>query len=189
MALSNKHQTFVNEYLVCWNASEAARRAGYNGKANVVGPRLLADVSITEEIKRRVAERAMTADEVLIRLAEHARGNMAEFVKFYDEIKTPFLDLRSANEKGLLCLVKKFKYNASGQPEIELYDAQAALVQLGKVHGLFRDVQEHTGSVGSYSMTKDEWEKERNRSKQQASNTIADFEDEEPAGDEPIEAG
>lgn len=139
MTLNNKQQVFVSEYLKCWNASEAARRAGYNGQANVVGPRLLANVSIKAQIDQRLQEMKMSADEVLTRLAEQARADMADFVRFQDGIKTPFLDLESANNKGLLRLVKKFKYNAAGHPEIELYDAQAALVHLGRAHNLFKE--------------------------------------------------
>jgi phage terminase small subunit len=137
--MNTKQQIFVNEYLKCWNASEAARRAGYNGDANTVGPRLLANVGIKDEIKQRVTELTMTANEALVRLAEQARGDIGNFLKFEEGVRLPLLDLKGANEKGLLHLVKKFKYNSEGQPEIELYDAQAALVHIGRVHGLFSD--------------------------------------------------
>lgn len=147
--VNTKQTVFVNEYLRCWNSAEAARRAGYNGKSNVVGPRLLADVSIKAEIDARLAEIKMSADEVLARLADQARADMGEFLRFEDGIKLPFLDLKTANEKGLLKLVKKFKYNAEGHPEIELYDAQAALVHIGKAHGLFTDKVEHSGNVSA----------------------------------------
>jgi len=147
VTINTKQQIFVNEYLKCWNASESARRAGYNGRSNQIGSRLLIDVDIKAEIKRRVAEMTMTADEALVRLASQARSDIGEFLKFEDGIKTPFIDLKGANEKGLLHLVKKIKYNAEGQIEFELYDAQAALVHIGRVHGLFSDKVEHTGDV------------------------------------------
>lgn len=136
MALTKKQQVFIETYLTCWNATESARQAGY-AFPNVEGTRLLVNASIKEQIEARLTELKMSADEVLIRLAEQARADMADFFRFQDGIKTPFLDLESANNKGLLRLVKKFKYNAAGHPEIELYDAQAALVHLGKAHGLF----------------------------------------------------
>ena len=75
MSLTTKRIAFVEHYLACWNASEAARRAGYRGKANVVGPRLLADVSIQAYVKLRLADMQMTADEVMQRLADHARDD------------------------------------------------------------------------------------------------------------------
>lgn len=143
MALSAKRQAFIEEYLQCWNASEAARRAGYRGKANVVGPQLLANVSVQAAIKARLAEKAMTADEVLMRLAEHARGSMAEFIRV-SETGTAWLDLRAAEKAGKLHLIKSYQ-EASDKfgAKLELYDAQAALALLGRAHKLFTDRTEH----------------------------------------------
>ena len=31
--LTDKQRAFVSQYLICWNASEAARRAGYSVKS------------------------------------------------------------------------------------------------------------------------------------------------------------
>lgn len=141
MALSNKQRVFVEEYLACWNATEAARRAGY-AHANVQGSQLLANLSIKEAIQARIAEKAMTADEVLLRLADHARSTMADFVNDAGD-----LDLRAAKQKGKLHLVKTYAVTDKSE-RIELYDAQAALVHLGRHHGLFVDRQEVSGWVG-----------------------------------------
>ena len=143
MALTARRQAFVDEYLKCWNASEAARVAGY-AAPGVEGHRLLKIAEISEEIQRRVTERAMSADEVLVRLAAQARGDMSDFVSFVPGIKLPFFDLAKAHEAGKFGLVKKLKYGKDGEVEFELYDAQAALVQLGKVHKLFTDKQDVT---------------------------------------------
>lgn len=137
MALTSKQQVFISEYLKCWNASEAARRAGYNGKSNVVGPRLLANVSIKAEIQARLDEKVMSADEVLVRLAEQARGNLGDFLTFYEGSRFPLVDLNKSPDKQHL--VKKFRESNRDGVEIELYDAQAALVHIGKHHGLFTD--------------------------------------------------
>jgi hypothetical protein len=67
------------------NGSEAARRAGYTGKADVIGSRLLGDVSIKARVEQRVNEIAMSADEVLIGLSEQARGDIGEFYKIVEE--------------------------------------------------------------------------------------------------------
>lgn len=146
MALTGKRQAFVDAYLTSWNASEAARVAGYAAPRQE-GHRLLTNADIREEIQRRVSERAMTADEVLIRLAEQARGSMADFVSFYDGGRLPILDLEKARKAGKFGLVKKLKYTDQGGMEFELYDAQAALVQLGKVHKLFTDKQDVSAVV------------------------------------------
>ncbi|GHU69849.1 hypothetical protein FACS1894184_14480 [Clostridia bacterium] len=57
--MSPKQEKFIAEYLIDLNASQAAIRAGYSARnANVEGARLLANVSISDEIARRSAELA-----------------------------------------------------------------------------------------------------------------------------------
>jgi phage terminase small subunit len=147
MALSNKQRAFVEHYLICWNASEAARRAGYSRKnADVVGPRLLVNVGISAEIARRLAALQMSADEVLVRLTEHARGSMADFV----DPATDQLNLVKAEAAGRLHLIKSFKHTKGQFTDtisIELYDAQNALVNLGKHLKLFGDEVQHSGEL------------------------------------------
>jgi phage terminase small subunit len=151
--LSNKQRVFIEYYLQSWNASEAARLAGYKGKANVVGPRLLANVSIAAAIQARIEELKISADEVLLRLAEHARGDMADFV----DPQTLTIDFDTAAQKNKMRLVKKVKVVTRKEPsrdgdtvdtieavEFELYDAQAALALLGRHHKLFTDKVETT---------------------------------------------
>jgi hypothetical protein len=83
--LSRKHRVFAEEYIKCWNASEAARRAGYNGQANIVGPRLLSDVIIRQYIDQRVEEIAMSANEVWVGLSSQARSDIGVFFKVCEE--------------------------------------------------------------------------------------------------------
>lgn len=125
-------------------------KASYNtARANAAT--LLANTSIKEEIKRRFDEQKMGPDEVLAEWAAVARSDMGDFVRFEEGVRGFYLDLEGANEKGLMKLVKKLKYNANGQPEIELHDKLAALDRLGKHHGLLIDRQEiqHSGSIES----------------------------------------
>lgn len=147
MGLTDKRQVFVEEYLRTWNASEAARIAGYAHPGSD-GHRLLKMSEIADEIQRRVSDKAMSADEVLLRLTEHARGDMGDFVTFVDGVRVPILDLSKANREGKMHLVKKLKYSNDGGVEFELYDSQAALVQLGKVYKLFTDKNEVSGPGG-----------------------------------------
>lgn len=148
MALTRKQQAFITEYLRTWNASEAARLAGYSEvSARAIGHENLTKPDIQAEIQRRVSERAMSADEVLIRLAEQARGSMEDFVSFRPGVKLPLLDLEKAHAAGKFGLVKKLKYTSDGGIEFELYDAQAALVQLGKAHKLFVERSEVAGNI------------------------------------------
>lgn len=161
MTLSNKHQDFINEYfLENMNGTDAYQKVypkASRESARREASRLLTNVDVQAEISERLKKKQMSADEVLIRLAEQARADMADFIEFKEGIKTPFLDLESANNKGLLRLVKKFKYNAAGHPEIELHDAQAALVHIGKAHGLFADRVEHSGEIGLSVQYVNDW--------------------------------
>lgn len=137
MALTAKRRAFIDAYLQCWNASQAARQAGY-AKPGQEGHRLLKNAEIADEVRRRVADRAMTADEALLRLAEQARASIEDFADIQDGIPNGlFLNFEKAKRDGKLHLIKKLRYNAQGYPEIELYDAQAALHLLGKHLGLF----------------------------------------------------
>ena len=57
--LTNKQQTFCNEYLKDLNATQSAIRAGYSKhSADVQGPRLLGNVRVFNEIERLKLERA-----------------------------------------------------------------------------------------------------------------------------------
>lgn len=158
--LTDKQRIFIEAYLTCWNATEAARQAGYAGNdatLAVVGSENLRKPQIQGAIQERLKEKAMGADEVLARLADEARGSMADFMTIHESplvkpggipIKDhegkpiiryfPELDLKKAEERGKLHLIKKLTYTAHG-PSIELYDAQAAKQLLGKHHGLFKE--------------------------------------------------
>jgi len=96
----------------------------------------LVNVGIQAAIEERLAELKVGADEVLTRLAEHARGSMADFLEIRGNwVK---LDVERASQAGVLHLIKKFRQTKQGT-EVELYSAQEALALLGKHHGLFLD--------------------------------------------------
>jgi len=150
MALSAKHQQFVNEYLMCWNQTTAYQRV-YDVDENIARPsasRLLTNVNIQQEIQRRIDEHAMKADEVLARLAEHARGDMDDYLN--DDGGIDLQKARKARRTRLLKKVSTRRVVRTKDDEeiedtttsIELYDAQAALVQLGKHHKLFVEQSE-----------------------------------------------
>lgn len=134
---TDKQIAFINEYLKCWNATEAARRAGYSERsANNIGPENLLKPIIRAEIDRRIQEQTMTADEVLIRLARQGRGTFGEMVNLYGGL--PMLDWERVIETGAIDNIKEITFK-DGSISVKLYDAQAALVHLGKHLGLFKD--------------------------------------------------
>ena len=147
--LTGKQRLFVESYLFCWNATQAAREAGYAGDANVhgvIGHENLRNSKIKAAISQRIDEAAMPANEVLFRLAEQARGNMDDFLEGED------LSLPKAKARKKMHLIKKFSRNDGKETtniSVELYDAQAALFKLGSGHGLWLDKVAPTDPTGT----------------------------------------
>ena len=149
MALTNKQKLFIEHYLTCMNASEAARRAGYSVvSARSTGSELLTYPDIRAAIEARISEAAMVADEVLARLADQARGTLEDFITISSD--GAIVDLDKARKAGKLHLLKKFKEDKDGNITVELHDPQAALVHLGRYHGLFLDKTALTDPTGQH---------------------------------------
>jgi phage terminase small subunit len=140
VAITKKRQAFIEAYLKHWNATEAARIADYAHPGSQ-GHRLLKNVEIQEAIQARLDQKCMGADEVLIRLAEQARGDISEFINDYGGI-----DWETVKSRGHL--IKKISHNKGKNSSIELYDSQSALALIGRHHKLFIDRQEITGKDG-----------------------------------------
>jgi len=134
-----KEELWKAEYYKCLNATKAARLVGFRWP-NKVGPRL--KEKFADEINQHLSEIQMSADEVLSRLTSMARSDIADFA---DVVKAT--DLKDEKYKGKSQLVKKFKRKITRDAlnrehediELEFYDAQAALLNIGKQHGLFSD--------------------------------------------------
>jgi len=147
MGLTDKQQAFVEHYLSCWNATQAALLAGYSERtAYSIGHENLKKPEIDDEIKRRLSDVSMTADEVLVRMAEQARGVGQYLIDVTAGL--PFMNWERLAKENKLHLIKKLSYDREGRPQVEFYDAQAALFQLAKHHGLLIDKQEMTGKDG-----------------------------------------
>lgn len=157
MALTNKQRIFIAEYLVDLNATRAAIAAGYSeNSARVIGCENLTKPDIKQEIDAAIQERLMKADEVLMRLAEHARGDIGDLLTDDGES----IDWQKAKKARKTHLVKKVSIRTERRTigddkevetetrSIELYDAQGALVQIGRHHKLFAEKIEVTGKDG-----------------------------------------
>jgi len=144
--LTPKAQRFVEVYLTCWIGTYAARDAGYKWPDKRAW-QLLRDPLIQDAIAKRMAEVAMEANEALARLAEQARMNVADFFANGD----PAQGLNTEYLRTHGHLVKKVKTvtNKLGEVvvELELHDAQAALVHIGKHLKLFTEQVDFTEKV------------------------------------------
>lgn len=142
MTLSTKQLAFIEHYLTTWNGAEAARLAGYSEKtAKEQASRMLTEVNVQEAIQARLTKLKMSADEVLVRLSEHARGSIAPFMRRSPDGELHGFDLGDDKPLNLLHKVTVSKRTIKEVTEekvtVELYDAQAALALIGKHHGLF----------------------------------------------------
>lgn len=149
MALSKKQSAFVDAYVTHWNASQAARAAGYSEKtAGQIGHENLKKPEIAAEIDARIAA-IMPRGEVVQRLAARARSTIADVLQLpqpkkrddgteYTLVSDWRLDLLKAAETGGLHQIKKLKEGKYGV-ELEMYDPLPALELFAKHHKLVGD--------------------------------------------------
>ena len=160
LTLTGKQRSFINAYVgeARFNGTKAAILAGYSDKAaqQIASENLLKPV-IRQEIDSILEMRTLGANEVLDRLTEHANSSVGIFLR--TDTAEPEFDLDSDTAKANLHLLKKLKLTKRSRHtdqgdyedtsvEIELYDAQNALQQLGRYHKLFVDKSEVTGVNG-----------------------------------------
>jgi hypothetical protein len=157
--LTVKEQAWAEAYLVTYNKTEAARRAGYKGNSVTlasIGYENFRKPHIQAYISQRLTEACMSGDEALARLGEQARANIGDFfvLKAWDskEVFDPFefdqevqpqepmlalqLNYQTVLERGHL--IKSLAWTQWG-PKLELHDGQTALLNITKHHGLLAD--------------------------------------------------
>lgn len=139
--LSAKQALFVQEYLVDLNATEAALRAGYSAKsAKAIGAENLTKPIIADAVNAAMASRAkrieVSQDAVLQELGAIAFGNIADVAEWAPG-KVTVLDSGSRS-RAVLAAVAQVSETANGVT-LRMHDKQAALVNLGKHLGMFRE--------------------------------------------------
>lgn len=134
--LTYKQRIFVAAYLgqAGGNATEAARIAGYSWPEKQ-GYQLLGKTSIKAAVATKLAQVAMSSDEVLARLSDMASADVAEFLDIKDDGSFD-IDVKGAKRRGKTHLIKKLTPTKFGLA-IELHDSQAALEKLGRYYGVF----------------------------------------------------
>lgn len=147
MSLTKKQRLFVEEYLQSWNATQAALKAGYSERsARAIGHENLTKPDIAEAIQQRINDVAMQADEVLLGLADIARGDLSQFFDVHG--KVPVINFQKAQQAGMLPLLQEITFRADGSIKFKLYDKQAAMNTLAKHLGLLVERKEVTGKDG-----------------------------------------
>lgn len=138
--LTEKQKMFVQEYLIDLNATQAAIRAGYSPKtANEQGSRLLAKVSIKEEIEREMAKRSrrtgISQDRVLQEYAKVAFANIEDIVNTDGTLK----ETATREDMAAVSSIKTKKTEDGEERELKLYDKLKALEALGRHLGIFKN--------------------------------------------------
>lgn len=160
MALNHKQRTFVAEYLIDLNASAAARRAGYKGDANTIGPRLLANVGIRTEIeaamKAREERTHITQDRVLQELARIAFFDIRKLYNENGGMKAPHeLDDDAAAVLSGVEVTEEFDGRGDDREHVgttkkaKVFDKGTALTLAMRHLGMLKDKTEITGANGT----------------------------------------
>lgn len=149
--LTTKQRLFVQEYLQSFNATDAARKAGYSEKtASAIGYENLRKPEIQALIDRELENKAISADEALAILATQAQGSIGDFLTISPDGRFFEISLAHAQQAGVLHLVKKIKQRTTTTKqgdterifEVELYDAQGAIDKILRAAGAFQNTLE-----------------------------------------------
>lgn len=165
--LDERERLFVAAYAASWNGAAAAREAGYSERgASVQAVRLLARPNVKAALDRARAERlerlGVRADAVLAELARVAFGNMGDFLTVDEEGNTAIrpgstisADAWAAVKSVTAIDNESESVSASGSEtrkrqrtvSVTLHDKRAALVDLGKHLGIFKEAEDTTRPV------------------------------------------
>ncbi len=137
--LTLQQRRFGDEYIVDLNATQAAIRAGYSPKtAYSQGQRLLKNVEVQAYITKREKARAqrteVTADNVILRLAQIAFTDISAFAKWTDG-KVTLVPLEEI-PKEALAAIQEVAETHDGL-KVKMVDRLAALTLLAKHLRLF----------------------------------------------------
>lgn len=152
----DKHERFCQEYLIDLSQTNAAIRAGYSpGSAKVHSCWLMKKKDIRGRIDELLDIRSkkmdITAEKVLLELAKIGFSNMQDYMSVHDG--DPFVDL-SALTRDQAAAIQEFTVDEyqDGRGDdardvkrirIKLSDKRAALVDIGRHLGMFKDKIEH----------------------------------------------
>jgi phage terminase small subunit len=184
--LSPKQKKFADLYIgKCnLNGTRAAIAAGYSEKsAREIACQNLTKLNIRRYIDSQLNTGVLSASEVLLILSRQAKGSVTDVL---DEDGN--FNLKTAEERGTDRLIKKLKIteklDAEGHAiertyDYEIHDPQAAAEKVGKFHKLFTDKKEHSGTITTYAMSKEEWEAEAAKKLDKVNEQLDKFDDDE----------
>lgn len=167
MALNDKQQRFVEEYLIDLNATQAAIRAGYSAKtAGSQGFDLLQkpeiQMALSKSMKEREERTKITQDMVLMELAKIGFSDIRKVVKWGNtelrstedesgELVEAYHGLRLVAsdeiDDSTAAAISEISEGREGL-KVKFHDKRASLVDIGRHLGMFKDKVELTGPDG-----------------------------------------
>lgn len=156
--LTPKQRLFVAEYIIDFNASRAARAAGYSlktagriGQENLQKPVITA--AIEEAIEERLRQVGVTKSRILEELASLGFSNMADYIEV-DQAGRAAVDLTELT-RAQTAAIQEITSEAVGggaarviRTKFKLADKKPSLELLGKHLKLFTEKHEHSGPAG-----------------------------------------
>lgn len=165
-----RQRLFILHYLKSYNATQAAKDAGYSAKsAENQGGRMIRKAQVQEAIaeeEHNIANKlCVSKDKIMKEMSLIGFSNIDEHLTVDDggTVRALSFDelplgasraIKKIKEKRIIKSVQGTKDKPSEDVilestfEFELYDKITALVNMGKELGMFRDRQEHTGKDG-----------------------------------------
>lgn len=154
--LTDKQQTFCDEYLIDLNATQAAIRVGYSTKtAKEIGCENLFKPNIRAYIDKAMAEGSkrtgVNADRVLMELAKLGFVNATDIINMNN---ATIKDDANRDDTVAIASIKVKTVPVEGggeitEREIKLYDKTRNLELMGKHLGMFKDKLEIDATVNS----------------------------------------
>jgi phage terminase small subunit len=156
--LNIRNKRFVDEYLFDLDSTRAAIRCGYKpSSARIQGFRLMQDPRVKKLIHERQARAsqniAVTQERILQELAYIAFSNLKDIVSI-DEDGNTTVDLANLDKEQAAALTELVVDTTKGKGNVvmkkvrfKVADKIAALTNLGKHLGMFKDQVEHTGKL------------------------------------------
>ena len=145
--LKKREKAFAELFAAGLSMPAAVIEAGYNytmrRSAARAGGRMMKDPAIRREIARHMAANQVDAVEVMSRLSDQARANVADLAGALGGGTCQEVAERAA-EAGVSHLIKSITPTRDG-PKVLLHDQTKALELLGKAHGLFVERLELSG--------------------------------------------
>ena len=140
----DRHSAFIDRYLIHLNGSKAYQETHLDAAPStcrVNASKLLSNANIRAEINKRLKASHLSTEEALRLLADHAKGNINDFI---DE--NGYVDLKKARAANAMHLLKEIeiietetKDGVNTRIKVKLHDPQNAIDKVLRVQGKYKD--------------------------------------------------